>query len=111
MENRQQFTLWYRRRIDTCSSAASCSIGWTCSSTGAQNDLQRATDMARHMITQYGMRSGGVGALQDFIEHRPLESVERFSVRVRVTRAQASLVAASALDNLAKRPPGGAHAS
>jgi len=24
-------------------------------STGAQNDLQRATDMARHMITQYGM--------------------------------------------------------
>jgi cell division protease FtsH len=24
-------------------------------STGAQNDLQRATDMARHMVTQYGM--------------------------------------------------------
>jgi len=24
-------------------------------STGAQNDLQKATDMARHMITQYGM--------------------------------------------------------
>jgi cell division protease FtsH len=26
-------------------------------STGAQNDLQRATDMARHMVTQYGMSS------------------------------------------------------
>ncbi len=25
------------------------------SSTGAQNDLQHATDMARHMVTQYGM--------------------------------------------------------
>ena len=24
-------------------------------STGAQNDLQRATDLARHMVTQYGM--------------------------------------------------------
>ena len=24
-------------------------------STGAQDDLQRATDMARHMVTQYGM--------------------------------------------------------
>ena len=24
-------------------------------STGAQNDLQRATDMARHMVTRYGM--------------------------------------------------------
>ena len=24
-------------------------------STGAQNDLQMATDMARHMVTQYGM--------------------------------------------------------
>jgi cell division protease FtsH len=24
-------------------------------STGAQNDLQRATDMARHMVVQYGM--------------------------------------------------------
>ncbi|MBW4051774.1 MAG: ATP-dependent zinc metalloprotease FtsH [Proteobacteria bacterium] len=29
-------------------------------STGAQDDLQRATDMARHMITQYGM-SGRLG--------------------------------------------------
>jgi cell division protease FtsH len=24
-------------------------------STGAQNDLQRVTDLARHMVTQYGM--------------------------------------------------------
>ena len=29
-------------------------------STGAQNDLQQATDMARHMVTQYGM-SGTLG--------------------------------------------------
>ena len=31
-------------------------------STGAQNDLQRATDMARHMVAQYGM-SERVGAV------------------------------------------------
>jgi len=34
-------------------------------STGAQNDLQMATDMARHMITQYGMsQSLGLAALE-----------------------------------------------
>ncbi|TAK08928.1 MAG: ATP-dependent metallopeptidase FtsH/Yme1/Tma family protein [Candidatus Manganitrophaceae bacterium] len=38
-------------------------------STGAQNDLQRATDMARHMITQYGM-SDDLG-LATFEEPRP----------------------------------------
>ncbi len=38
-------------------------------STGAQNDLQRATDMARHMITQYGM-SDDLG-LTTFEEPRP----------------------------------------
>ncbi|MGE0113516.1 MAG: ATP-dependent zinc metalloprotease FtsH [Steroidobacteraceae bacterium] len=31
-------------------------------STGAQNDLQRATDLARHMVTQYGM-SDALGAV------------------------------------------------
>ena len=30
-------------------------------STGAQDDLQRATDLARHMVTRYGM-SDGAGA-------------------------------------------------
>jgi cell division protease FtsH len=35
-------------------------------STGAQNDLQRATDMARHMITQYGMSDQlGLATLED----------------------------------------------
>nr|WP_294863390.1 ATP-dependent zinc metalloprotease FtsH [uncultured Pseudogulbenkiania sp.] len=38
-------------------------------STGAQNDLQRATDMARHMITQYGM-SESLG-LATFDESHP----------------------------------------
>jgi cell division protease FtsH len=35
-------------------------------STGAQNDLQRATDMARHMVTQYGMSERlGVGTFEE----------------------------------------------
>lgn len=35
-------------------------------STGAQNDLQRATDMARHMVTQYGMSDQlGLSTLED----------------------------------------------
>ncbi len=34
-------------------------------STGAQDDLQRATDMARHMITRYGMSEGlGLGTFE-----------------------------------------------
>ena len=35
-------------------------------STGAQNDLQRATDLARHMVTQYGMSERlGVAAFEE----------------------------------------------
>ncbi len=35
-------------------------------STGAQNDLQRATDLARHMVTEYGMsRTLGPATLQN----------------------------------------------
>ncbi|MFI5303922.1 MAG: ATP-dependent zinc metalloprotease FtsH [Nitrospiria bacterium] len=35
-------------------------------STGAQNDLQKATDMARHMVTQYGMSEQlGLATLED----------------------------------------------
>ena len=35
-------------------------------STGAQNDLQRATDMARHMVTQYGMSEKlGLGTFEE----------------------------------------------
>jgi cell division protease FtsH len=39
-------------------------------STGAQDDLQRATDIARHMITSYGM--GDVLGLATFESPRPL---------------------------------------
>ncbi len=35
-------------------------------STGAQNDLQRATDLARHMVTQYGMSEKlGLGTFEE----------------------------------------------
>ena len=35
-------------------------------STGAQNDLQRATDIARHMVTQYGMSEKlGLGTFEE----------------------------------------------
>ena len=39
-------------------------------STGAQDDLQRATDIARHMITRYGM--GEALGLATFESPRPL---------------------------------------
>src|SRR5207244_13643322 len=39
-------------------------------STGAQNDLQRATDMARAMVTEWGM-SDALGAINYEVQKRP----------------------------------------
>jgi cell division protease FtsH len=47
-------------------------------STGAQNDLQRATDIARSMITEYGM-SDRLGLVTYERERRPMFMPETFS--------------------------------
>ena len=47
-------------------------------STGAQNDLQRATDIARSMVTEYGM-SDRLGLVAYERERRPLFLPENFS--------------------------------
>ncbi len=46
-------------------------------STGAQNDLQRATDIARSMVTEYGM-SDRLGLVTYEREHRPMFLPESF---------------------------------
>jgi cell division protease FtsH len=46
-------------------------------STGAQNDLQRATDIARSMVTEYGM-SDRLGLVTYEREHRPMFMPESF---------------------------------
>ncbi|RPJ36166.1 MAG: cell division protein FtsH, partial [Deltaproteobacteria bacterium] len=47
-------------------------------STGAQNDLQRATDIARSMVTEYGM-SNRLGLVTYERERRPMFLPESFS--------------------------------
>ena len=48
------------------------------SSTGAQNDLQRATDIARSMVTEYGM-SDRLGLVTYERERRPMFLADSFS--------------------------------
>ncbi len=56
-------------------------------STGAQNDLQRATDMARHMVTHYGMSERlGLATFEEapvspFLEGGPARASHAYSER------------------------------
>ncbi len=59
-------------------------------STGARNDLQMATDMARHMVTQYGMSERlGLAAFEDgptpFLHTLPLPEKKQYSERTAET--------------------------
>ncbi len=53
-------------------------------STGAQNDLQRATDLSRHMITQYGM-SEQLGLVTFESPRSPMVSRWEFHIQGRAT--------------------------
>jgi cell division protease FtsH len=72
-------------------------------STGAQNDLQRATDLARHMVTQYGMSEKlGLGTFEEprtslFLNVPMAQEARSFSERTAQTIDQevAQLLAAA----------------
>ncbi len=60
-------------------------------STGAQNDLQRATDIARSMITEYGM-SNRLGLVTYERERRPMFLPEPFSSGKTYSEARAARI-------------------
>jgi len=60
-------------------------------STGAQNDLQRATDIARSMITEYGM-SDRLGLVTYERERRPMFLPEPFSAGKTYSEARAAQI-------------------
>jgi len=60
-------------------------------STGAQNDLQRATDIARSMVTEYGM-SDRLGLVTYERERRPMFLPEPFSAGKTYSEARAAQI-------------------
>jgi cell division protease FtsH len=60
-------------------------------STGAQNDLQRATDIARSMVTEYGM-SDRMGLVSYERPHQPVFLPESFSSGKKYSEAKAAQI-------------------
>jgi cell division protease FtsH len=60
-------------------------------STGAQNDLQRATDIARSMVAEYGM-SDSLGLVSYERPHQPMFLPESFSSGKNYSEAKAAQI-------------------
>jgi cell division protease FtsH len=60
-------------------------------STGAQNDLQRASDIARSMVTEYGM-SDRLGLVSYERPHQPMFLPESFSPSKNYSEAKAAQI-------------------
>ncbi|MHB1869573.1 MAG: ATP-dependent zinc metalloprotease FtsH [Steroidobacteraceae bacterium] len=61
-------------------------------STGAQDDLQRATDMARHMVTQYGMSERLGQVAFDMTRSAPFLNVPQANQSVNYSEATARVI-------------------